>query len=278
MLLSFSFNFVEQNLGPNSNQSLIPCQCCFSFSKNIQNILLFINYFRLSAVFGGIYALKQPIVGFTVIENQFKSVIVDNQTISADHLIMSMEYCPEMFIHSVNKKYISRGVLITERSVMKSEKEHLTLLVYPPENGKPGVTIIELGTLTGTSPKDLCMIQKVVNFIYTMTCSLFLDVVHLISRQQENPEADFSHIVKNLFLMSSTKDEFNNEKPKILCSFYFSLPDSNELNVENIPKNVFLCPGPDLDLDYDISIKKVGTIQYHVFTISPSVLYAIIII
>lgn len=115
----------------------------------------------MSAVFGGIYALKQPINSFTVSENEFKSVIVDNQTISANHLVMSMEFSPEKYVKSLQKTYISRGVLITDKSVMTSEKEHLTLLLYPPEDGKNSVTVIELGTLTGTTPKDLCMHQRI---------------------------------------------------------------------------------------------------------------------
>lgn len=40
---------------------------------------------------------------------------------------------------------------------MESEKEHLTLLLFPPENGKNACITIEMGTLTGTCPKDTCM-------------------------------------------------------------------------------------------------------------------------
>lgn len=39
---------------------------------------------------------------------------------------------------------------------MESDKEHLTLLIYPPECGKNSCTIIEMGTLTGTCPEGLC--------------------------------------------------------------------------------------------------------------------------
>lgn len=60
-------------------------------------------------------------------------------------------------------------------------------------------------------------------------------------------------------------------KPNILWSAYFSVPDcsSNDLFFNNptngdwcndIPDNIYLCPGgvPDLDdLDYDKSVEKV---------------------
>lgn len=120
-------------------------------------VMLSVNFCsRLSAVFGGIFALKQPVLGFTVNENQFKSISVNDQVISADHLIMSIQYSPEDYVKSQKVKYISRGVLITNKSVMKSENEHLSLLMYPPEDGHNAATLIELGTLTGTCPKDLC--------------------------------------------------------------------------------------------------------------------------
>lgn len=87
---------------------------------------------------------------------------------------------------------------------------------------------------------------------------LFLDIVHLIMRQQNSPEEDFQHIVKNLFSIDSQEED----KPNILVSFYFSLPDSNNLAIEDIPQNIFFCPGADLDLDYDLSIKKVHILFY----------------
>lgn len=56
--------------------------------------------------------------------------------------------------------------------------------------------------------------------------------------------------------------DFNSEedtvKPKVLWSLYFSAPDASDLGLrENMPKNVFFCPGPDIDLDYDLSVQKV---------------------
>lgn len=39
---------------------------------------------------------------------------------------------------------------------MDSEKENLTLLLFPPEDGRNPCTIIEVGPLTGTCPKDTC--------------------------------------------------------------------------------------------------------------------------
>ncbi|CAH1115921.1 unnamed protein product [Phaedon cochleariae] len=200
---------------------------------------------RLSAVFGGVFALGQTPQGIIMHDNKFKSLKLGSQHLEADHLIMSVDNSPQQFITGVEKKYISRAVLITSSSMIESEKEHLTLLFYPPENGKNTVTLIELGSLTGTCPKGLFL-------------------VHLISRQNISPEEDFKHVVENLFLSEPFETPEENEtarKPEILWSAYFSLPDTSESDLKsNVPDNVFLCPGPDLDLDYDGSIKMARDI------------------
>ncbi|XP_072386367.1 rab proteins geranylgeranyltransferase component A 1 [Diabrotica undecimpunctata] len=193
---------------------------------------------RLSAVFGGVFALGQSIQGFTVSNNKFKSITVRSQNIQAEHLVMSMEKVPKQFLKSNNQQYISRCVLITDKSILDSEKEHLTLAFYPPENGKPFVKIIELGCLTGTCPKPLY-------------------VVHLLAKQGTTPQEDFSSVIDSLFDQNEETNMENERKPLILWSMYFSLPDTNNADLtEGLPDNVFVCPGPDTDLDYDYSVKK----------------------
>jgi RAB protein geranylgeranyltransferase component A len=113
---------------------------------------------RLSAVFGGIYALNQPLNSLIFdSENNFKGLVCGKQRITAEFLVMGVEKAPPQFIKSPPRAYIARAIFITDRSIMPSDKEHLTLLMYPPEDGKNSCVIIELGTLTGTCPKDFCM-------------------------------------------------------------------------------------------------------------------------
>nr|XP_023024795.1 rab proteins geranylgeranyltransferase component A 1 [Leptinotarsa decemlineata] len=203
---------------------------------------------RLSAVFGGTFALSQPLSGFVTSDNKFKSLVVGTQHIEADYLVMGIEKAPEKFVKSIKKEYISRGVFITDRSIMKSEKEHLTLLFYPPEKNKSTVTLIEMGSLTGTCPKKLF-------------------VVHLISKQNTSPEEDFKHVIENLFVFHSQKENLEvDQKPVVLWSSYFSLSDTSNCNLRvGVPENVFLCPGPDLDLDYDMSVDKAKEIFRQIY-------------
>lgn len=81
-------------------------------------------------------------------------------------------------------------------------------------------------------------------------------MVHITCDQISTPENDLKQCIENLFTFN--KDE---DKPQILFSTYFSLP-TNEVN-EDLRKNVanidnlFLCPGPDCSLDYDLAVGKV---------------------
>lgn len=112
----------------------------------------------MSAVFGGVYALNQSLNGLTFDEqNNFKSLICGKQEIKSKTLVLGAEKCPTDFIKTTPKSYISRAVFITDSSIMPNDKEHLTLLIYPPEHERDSVVFIELGTLTGTCPKNLCM-------------------------------------------------------------------------------------------------------------------------
>ncbi|EFA02190.1 rab proteins geranylgeranyltransferase component A 1 [Tribolium castaneum] len=193
---------------------------------------------RLSAVFGGIYALNQPLKGLILNGDNFEGITCGTQEIKAGVLVMGAEKAPPHFIKQHPKSSIARAILITDKSIMESEKEHLTLLLYPPEGGKNSCVVLELGCLTGTCPKDLF-------------------VVHLISRQVEGPQNDFKHIIGNLF---------GPEKANILWSCYFSIPDSNDLDLTvETPKNVTLCPGPDLDLDYDDAVRKAKAMFTDIF-------------
>lgn len=124
----------------------------------MSNLLKISLSFRLSAVFGGVYALSQvSMFGIKLENNKIKYLLNGDQEIKAEHFVLSAEKSPKQFIESIEiKEYISRAIFITDRSIMPSEQEHLTLLMYPPEEGKDIVTIIEMGSLTGTCPKNLC--------------------------------------------------------------------------------------------------------------------------
>lgn len=212
---------------------------------------------RLSAVFGGICALNQTITGFVTENNTFKSLICNKQRINAKYLVIGAEKCGNIL--KSPQKFISRAIFITNRSILPTEKEHLTLLLHPIENGKELVIVLEMGTLSGTCPKNLRNYKlQAPTFSYNKLFIIFLDLVHMITQQVEFPENDFKECIENLFTF---KQDENTKKPLILWSCYYTIPDSNDLDLqEDVPENVFICPGPDCDIDYDTAVKKAKNI------------------
>lgn len=48
-------------------------------------------------------------------------------------------------------------------------------------------------------------------------------------------------------------------KPQILYALYFNCPETSEydLSSHDVPNNVHLCSGPDLEVDYEFAVKQV---------------------
>lgn len=81
-----------------------------------------------------------------------------------------------------------------------------------------------------------------------------VDLVHLITKQINNPESDFKECLQNLFAFEENETK---DKPLVLWSCYYSIPNTNNLDLQSgVPDNVFVCSGPDLDLDYDTAVDK----------------------
>lgn len=79
-----------------------------------QNISSFLIFPRLSAVFGGVYALNQTLGGFIFDENEkFKGLVCGKQIIKAPHLVVGVEKSPVDFLKSLQRSYISRGIFVT---------------------------------------------------------------------------------------------------------------------------------------------------------------------
>lgn len=194
---------------------------------------------RLSAVFGGIFALNQNIPSVKTDDDQvFTSILCGKQNISAKNLVTDVRTASTFGLVKAESEYISRAVFITNRSVMKSEQEHLTLLLYPDNKGEKLCIVLELGYLTGTCPKGLFL-------------------VHITCKGSGDPKKDIEECASTLFDFENQQSE----KPFVCWSCYFSIPNSNDLDLdESLSKNIFVCPGPDMDLDYDQSVHKAKLI------------------
>lgn len=89
----------------------------------------------------------------------------------------------------------------------------------------------------------------------------------MICKQVENAEGDFAFCVQSLLSANKKSDsaEPSNTEilPKILWSLYFTIVTTTDIcDFDGLAENLYPCTGPDLDLDYDNSVKKVITITF----------------
>ena len=140
-------------------------------------------YCRMSAVFGGTYCLRRSAKSIKVNteENNFTGIVcTENQEIAGKYLIMERSYLPVKYITETDK-FVSRAILITNRSLKEAQDEHVTLLTIPPREGFGNhIRVIEIGPAS-------------------MACPIGLFVVHLTTTGVGVPERDLQPVVDLLF-------------------------------------------------------------------------------
>uniref|UniRef100_A0A8D2DMK4 Rab proteins geranylgeranyltransferase component A n=1 Tax=Sciurus vulgaris TaxID=55149 RepID=A0A8D2DMK4_SCIVU len=196
---------------------------------------------RICAVFGGIYCLHHSVQCKAIID-QF------GQRIISKHFLVEDSYFSENTCSRVQYRQISRAVLITDRSVLKSDSDQqISILIVPAEEpGSSAVRVIELCSSTMTRMKGTYL-------------------VHLTCTSSKTAREDLEAVVEKLFIPHTETGIENEEveKPRILWALYFNMRDSSNIsrNSNNdLPSNVYVCSGPDGGLGNDNAVKQAETI------------------
>ncbi|XP_070318055.1 rab proteins geranylgeranyltransferase component A 1 isoform X2 [Odocoileus virginianus] len=113
---------------------------------------------RMCAVFGGIYCLRHSVQCLVVDKESGKcKAIIDQygQRIISKHFLVEDSYLSENTCSHVQYRQISRAVLITDRSVLKTDSDQqISILTVPAEEpGAFAVRVIELCSSTMTCMK-----------------------------------------------------------------------------------------------------------------------------
>lgn len=200
---------------------------------------------RLCAVFEGIYILRKPVSSLVVHgpSNTCRGLLSEGQRFTCSHLVMSVSSAPQEYLpQSGPAGSVSRAIFLTDRSILPHEKEQLTLLRLPAKDGNPQpVTVVEVGPGTNVCPKGLYCVH--------MTC------------QGKDAESDLQVAVTRLLTTNS-----DNTKPKIVWSLFFNQADYSSCDLgASTPTNLYLCPGPNTDLDYDLAIEQARSIFGRMF-------------
>ncbi|XP_052075829.1 rab proteins geranylgeranyltransferase component A-like [Mytilus californianus] len=199
------------------------------------------GFCRMCAVFGGVYCLKLSASHLVVDkDNKCTGVIsTDGKKLTAKYVIIEESSVPVSLFNASNKRYISRVVLVTDRSILHDDSQQLSLLQIPNSDGRYLTTVIELPPSSMSSPSPL-------------------NVVH-ITMETENgdttPELDLQDIVKTLFQIEPSQDD---GKPVIMWSMFFKREFYCDVTVDRtvVPENVIVIPGPGPQLDLDIVVDQ----------------------
>uniref|UniRef100_A0A4W3H482 Rab proteins geranylgeranyltransferase component A n=1 Tax=Callorhinchus milii TaxID=7868 RepID=A0A4W3H482_CALMI len=208
---------------------------------------------RMSAVFGGTYCLRHSVQCLVVDRETGRcKAVIDSigNRITCEHFIVEDSYLPQKHTKNIQYRQISRGVLITNGSVFKSDSEQISILTVPAmEQGRPSVRIIEL------CPSS-------------MTCPQGTYLVHLTCPSSGTAKEDFEAVVTALFVNYNETEEMKDEKPKVLWALYFNVRDSSAIDrsaYEGLPSNVYICSGPDPALGFEHSVKQAEAIFKQLF-------------
>ncbi|XP_020767648.2 rab proteins geranylgeranyltransferase component A 2 [Odocoileus virginianus] len=211
---------------------------------------------RMCAVFGGIYCLRHKVQCLVVDRESGRcKAIIDHlgQRINAKYFIVEDSYLSEETCSSVQYKQISRAVLITDQSVLKTDSDQqISILTVPPvEPGAHAVRITELCSSTMTCMKDTYL-------------------VHLTCSSSKTAREDLESVVKKLFTPYSETEVDQEElpKPELLWALYFNMRDSSGVSrssYSGLPSNVYVCTGPDCGLGSEHAVKQAETLFHEIF-------------
>ncbi|KAL0609475.1 Rab proteins geranylgeranyltransferase component A 2 [Plecturocebus cupreus] len=211
---------------------------------------------RMCAVFGGIYCLRHKVQCFVVDKESGRcKAVIDHfgQRINAKYFIVEDSYLSEETCLNVQYKQISRAVLITDQSILKTDSDQQTsILIVPP--AEPGACAVRVTELCSS----------------TMTCMKDTYLVHLTCSSSKTAREDLESVVEKLFTLYADT-EINKEeltKPRLLWALYFNMRDSSGISrssYNGLPSNVYVCSGPDCGLGNEHAVKQAETLFQEIF-------------
>ncbi|XP_059137164.1 rab proteins geranylgeranyltransferase component A 2 [Peromyscus eremicus] len=213
---------------------------------------------RMCAVFGGIYCLRHQVQCLIVDKDSGRCKgIIDHfgQRISASYFIVEDSYLSKDTCSNVQYKQISRAVLITDESILKTDSDQqISILIVPPlEPGTGSIRVMELCSST-------------------MTCMKGSYLVHLTCFSSKTAREDLEPVVKQLFIpfaeAEAEADKEELRKPRLLWALYFNMRDSSGVGRSSycgLPSNVYICSGPDCGLGNEHAVKQAETLFHEIF-------------
>ncbi|KAL3878640.1 hypothetical protein ACJMK2_030971 [Sinanodonta woodiana] len=194
------------------------------------------SFCRMCAVFGGVYCLhftaSQIILNK---EGRCQGIITTaGQRIDCKWLVMESSYSPKEFVSPTNSRYISRAILLTDRPLLPTDSQELSMLCLPcPDDPYRPIHVLELPPGSMAAPQGI--------YVFHLT---------RLAGDHASVDDDLSFAVKALF-----KETEDDDKPKVLWSLYFRQNYTSQVErCASVPENVFLMPGPGPEIDADAPV------------------------
>ncbi|XP_033743343.1 rab proteins geranylgeranyltransferase component A 2-like [Pecten maximus] len=199
------------------------------------------SFCRMCAVFGGIYCLRTAVSAIIRgADNKCTGVVLTNgQRINCRYFIMEPSYANAEDIQYEAKRHVNRGIFVTDRSVLPTDDQQLSLMYLPDsEDGNRPTAVLEL-------PPS------------SMTCPQGVHAVHMTrsGSGEVHPREDLENVTQKLF------DPTDDDKPNVLWSMYFSQTYYEDLKRgESTPDNIILLPGPGPEIDLNDVVTRTREI------------------
>ena len=197
---------------------------------------------RMSAVFGGMYCLDKQPSHFSVDKDSASTleISLDHQKIEASHLVMDSSYLPVEYISSEARQFVSRAILIVNRSLMESEEEHISFLTIPPLHDKAEpVRVIEVGPASAACPSGLYV--------------LYLSAVAV------DCAYDDLKVYVDLLTTESGAHQDQTEKPKLYWVVYYNQIVSESFT-QKFPQHLHVGSPPDVTIGFKNCVEKAKEI------------------
>jgi hypothetical protein len=179
-------------------------------------------------------------------DGRCKGVVdTEGQRLNTKWLVMEASFASEKLLpKNQPKRFTSRGVFITDRSILPSDSEHITLLSFPPgTNQSVPTSVFELAPMSMACPQGLYVVQVVAEGVTT-------------------PEADIKPVTDILFQPRNEEEHLDgDDRPVVLWDLYFEQLDTAGSDLgSRAPDNVFIVPGPVNELDFECCIREARRI------------------
>ncbi|XP_071979037.1 rab proteins geranylgeranyltransferase component A 1 [Engystomops pustulosus] len=210
---------------------------------------------RMSAVFGGIYCLHHSLRGLLVdAQSSECTAVIDSRgkRIRSRYVVIEDSYLPRSVCTQTTYRQISRAVLITDRSVLRSNSDQeISVLTVPPgDDHNSTVHLTELCSSTNTCMKNTYLVH--------LTCP----------STKTTAREDLEPVVRKMFTCQEEDVDVEQEKPRVLWILYFNMRDSSGVergSYVGLPCNVHVCSGPDSCFGYDPAVQQAEQIFRQMF-------------